>query len=182
MNQFHIPDYRLFRKDRNKNGGGPTCYINQDARVKVVTSYKLPINLEVLRIEITLGKRKIMLPGLYRPPSYSNNEFLFHLENTLSRYTTINKNTTLIEDFNVNPDKNKFFNCLNETFNPKILPKEHICFNSQNPSMIDLVLTNRRSNFMKTAVLETGISILLIMIFSVLKYTFDKGKTLIKKR
>ena len=109
MNQFHIPDYRLFRKDRNKNGGGPTCYINQDARVKVVTSYKFPINLEVLRIEITLGKRKIMLPGLYRPPSYSNNEFLFHLENTLSRYTTINKNTTLIEDFNVNPDKNKVF-------------------------------------------------------------------------
>ena len=80
--QFHVPGYRLFRKDRIKNGGGLVCYINQDLPVKIVTSYKFPTNLEVLPIEI------ILLLGLYRPPSYSENDFLFHLENALSHYNT----------------------------------------------------------------------------------------------
>ena len=41
--------------------------------------------------------------------------------------------------------------------------------------MIDLILTNHRSSFMKTAVLETGISDHHKMIFSILKHTFAKG-------
>ena len=86
--QFHVPGYRLFRKDRKKNGGGLMCYINQDLPVKIVTSYKFPTNLEILPIKITIGKRKIFLLGLYRPPSYSENDFLFHLENALSHYNT----------------------------------------------------------------------------------------------
>ena len=100
-----------------------------------------------------------MLPlGLYRPSFYSENNFLFHLENALSHYTTIYENVTLIGDFNMNRDKNKFLNYFNETLNLKNLLKEPTCFKSQNPSMIDLILTNHRSSFMKIAVLETGIS------------------------
>ena len=63
--------FRLFRKDRNENRGGLMCYVNQNLPVKIVTSYKLPTNPEVLPLEITLGKRKILLLGLYRPPAYS---------------------------------------------------------------------------------------------------------------
>ena len=66
--QFHILGYRLFRKDRSKSWSGLMCYINQDLPVKIVTSYKFPTNLEILPIEITLGKRKILPPRLYRPP------------------------------------------------------------------------------------------------------------------
>ena len=80
-------------------------HINQDLSAKIVTSYKFLINLEVLPIEITLCKRKILLLGFNRPPSYSENEFLFHLENVLSHYTTTYENITLIEDFNMNPVK-----------------------------------------------------------------------------
>ena len=64
------------------------CSIHQDLPVAIVMSYKFSTNLEVLPTEIRLGKRKILLLGLYRPPSYSENEFLFHLENPLSHYTT----------------------------------------------------------------------------------------------
>ena len=72
-----------------------------------MTSYKFATNLEVLPIEIMI-KKKILLLGLYRPPSYSENDFLFHLENALSHYNTTYENITLIGDFNMNPDKNKF--------------------------------------------------------------------------
>ena len=73
----------------------------------------------------------------------------------------------------MNPVKNKFLNCFNETFNQKNL-NESTCFKSQNLSMIDLIFTNHRRSFMKTAVLETGISDHHKMIFSILKHTFAK--------
>ena len=113
--------------------------------------------------------------GLYRPSFYSENDFSFHLENALSYYTTIYENITLIGDFNMNRDKNKFLNYFNETLKLKNLLKEPTCFKSQNPSMIDLILTNHRSSFMKTAVLESGISDHHKIIFSILKHTFAKG-------
>ena len=41
-------------------------YINQDLPAKILTSYKGSTNLEVLSIEITLVKTKILLLGLYK--------------------------------------------------------------------------------------------------------------------
>ena len=92
----------------------------------------------------------------------------------------------------MNQGKNKFLNYSFEVFNLKNLISEHTCFKSQNPTMIDLILTNNRSSFMKSAVLETGISGHHDIIFSILKHTFAKDqpklfsiknwKILIKKR
>ena len=52
----------------------------------------------------------------------------------------------------MNLDKNKFLNCLNETFHPENLSSEPKYFKSQNSSLIDMVLINHRRSFMKTAV------------------------------
>ena len=133
------------------------CYVNQDLTVKIVTSYKFPKNLEVLPVKIILGKRKILLLGLCRPSSYSENAFSSHMEIAFSHYTTTYNNITLIGDFNMNADKNKFLNNFLETFNLKNLINEPTCFKLQNPSIIDLILSNCSSSFMKTAVLETDI-------------------------
>ena len=46
------------------------------------------------------------------------------------------------------------------------------CFKQQNPSVIDLILTNHRSSFMRIVVLETGVSDHHEMIFSILKHAF----------
>ena len=75
----------------------------------------------------------------------------------------------------MNPDEDKFLNYFNETFNLKNLINEPACCKSQNPSLIDFMLTNHRSSFMKTGMLETGISDHHKMIFSISKYTFAKG-------
>ena len=77
-------------------------------------------------------------------------------------------------DFNMNAFKNKFLNYFNETFNLQNLINEPTCFKSQNPSIIDLILTDHRSSFMKTVVVETGFSNHHKMIFSILKHTLAK--------
>ena len=79
------------------------------------------------------------------------------MEIAFSHYTTTYNNITLIGDFNMNADKNKFLNNFLETFNLQNLINEPTCFKLQNPSIIDLILSNRSSSFMKTAVLETDI-------------------------
>lgn len=92
----------------------------------------------------------------------------------------------------MNPDKDKLFNYFAETFILESWNNEPNCFKSQNPSMIDLILTNHKSDLSKIAVLETGIQDHHEIIFAILKYTFAKRpaktiipveiwKTLIKK-
>ena len=53
------------------------CYINQDLLVKIVTSYKFSTNVEVLPIEITLGKTKIWLLGHIDPHLILRMKFSF---------------------------------------------------------------------------------------------------------
>ena len=110
-----------------------------------------------------------------RHPSYSENDFLLHLDNALSYYTTTDENITLIGDFNMDPDKNKFLSYFSEIFNVKNLLNEPKCFKSQNTTMIDLILTNHRSGFMNATVLETCTSDHHKIIFSTLKHTLGKG-------
>ena len=44
----------------------------------------------------------------------------------------------------MNPDKNKFLNYFTEIFNIKKLIRELTCFKLQNPTKIDLLLTNHK--------------------------------------
>ena len=50
--QFLIPGYHIVRKDRNQNGGWILFYINEDITFKVIESKQLPINLDILTLEI----------------------------------------------------------------------------------------------------------------------------------
>ena len=54
------------------------------------------------------------LSRLYRPLSYSGNDFLLPLENALIHYTTAYENITLTGGFYMNRDKNKFLHYFNE--------------------------------------------------------------------
>ena len=128
-----MPDYRLFRKACNKYKDD--LLQNQDLPEKLVRSYKFPINLEVLPAELTLYWREILLLELYRPLTYSGNNFLLHLKNALSHHSTTYENITLIGNYNMILGKNKFFDYFTETFHLKILITEPLWFKSQNLTM-----------------------------------------------
>ena len=54
--QFCIPEYRIFRKDRNARGGGLIFYVNQDINSKVLNKYPTCQDLEILVFELKLSK------------------------------------------------------------------------------------------------------------------------------
>ena len=63
--QFQLANYNMFRKDRNKNGGGLLFYLNQDLHCKIVNTYNFPTYIEILPLELALTKRKWLILGLY---------------------------------------------------------------------------------------------------------------------
>ena len=44
--QSYIPEYRIFRKDRNARGGGLLFYVNQDLNCQVLNKYPTRQDLE----------------------------------------------------------------------------------------------------------------------------------------
>ena len=55
---------------------------NEDMPLKEIQSSSLPTTLEVLPIEINLGRFKFLLIGLDKTPSVREKDFLIHVQNS----------------------------------------------------------------------------------------------------
>ena len=69
-----------------------------------------------------------------------------------------------------------------EVHQAKNLVKEPTCYkNIENPSCVDLFVTNSRQSFMKTTTLSTGLSDFHKMVITVMKNTFPKAQPIVVK-
>ena len=89
---------------------------------------------------------------------------------------SIYDNYIVIDDFNIEAG-NKEMSSVCDTFDLASLIKEPTCYkNPDNPSCIDLILTNKPLSFQNSYVAETGLSDFHRMILTVTKMTFQKLK------
>ena len=169
---FHEP----LRKDRTDNGGGILIYINEDIPMKELDLHKFPDNIEGIFIEINLGKRKWLLLGSYHPPTNkSGDEYYFkHVERALDVYSSKYDNFILLGDFNSEDTEPCLSNFLHQ-YDAKNLVKEKTCVkNVNNPSCVDLIITNQPNLFQNTTTLSTGLSDFHKMVVSMFKASFEK--------
>ena len=96
---------------------------------------------------------------LYKSPSQDENCFLGILSRVLSKQTCQYENVMSIEDFNLTVKNNKNLEVFMNTFNLESLINKPTCFQSPNSTCIDLILTNRKSLFKNSNVLEVPITI-----------------------
>ena len=75
MNQFHIFGFKVFRRDRNRFGGGLILYINENIPCRSLNDHPTFPNLELIATEIHQNKSRWLFIGIYKPPSQSDNEF-----------------------------------------------------------------------------------------------------------
>ena len=155
--QFKIPGYSLpFRLDRNKNGGGLLLYMRID-----IPSHQLTLTyegIECIVCEIVISKTKWLLMGTYNPHKTMISNHLLILGKNLGHYLPSYDNVIVLGDLNceINEEPMSEFCSL---FNLKSLIKKPTCFkNPDNPSCIDLILTNKPHSFQNSTVLETGLS------------------------
>ena len=177
--QFYLEGYRSYRLDRNKFGGGVMVYVRSDIPSNMLQKHTFSKKIEALFIEINLRKRKLLLVGTYHSTHYeygtNDNDFFEQIGFALDIYSNYDK-FLLAGDFNVveeAPSMQEFL----EAFGAKNLVKEDTCFKSmENPSCIDLFLTNSPLSFQNTTTLSTGLSDFHKMIVTVLKTTFPKSR------
>ena len=171
--QFYLNGYAdPYRLDRNANGGGLLLYIRDD-----ITSKPLPLRsggIECIFSELMIAKKKWLMIGAYNPQKVQTPTFLKVLGENLSYYLPHYDNIIMLGDFNceVTEDMMDEFTSL---FNLRSLIKTPTCFKSEeNPSCIDLILTNRINCFQNSSTIETGLSDFHHLVFTVMKTMFRK--------
>ena len=74
-------DYTIFRRDKNRHGGGVMLYVKNS--ISAIRRMDLETNCEVLWVELSTGPSKVLLGTFYCPPS-STPEYLKQLEISLA--------------------------------------------------------------------------------------------------
>ena len=174
MDGFSKP-YRL---DRNKNGGGVMIFIRDTISSKILEKHIFPNDVESIFVELNFRKCKWLLCGTYHPPSQSDEYFFNNLDKALDTYSRYDK-VLLVGDFNteISEQRIESFLYMHELCN---LVKEKTCFkNMQNPSCIDLLLTNNVYAFQQTIAICTGLSDCHKLVSTLLKTTVRRRLQLI---
>ena len=128
----------------------------------------------ILCLELNLRKRKWLVIGICKPPSYSEDAFIKSLLSCFTNTTKEFANIALLGDFNMTAENTKMEQLMN-TFSLERLITTPTCFRSVTPTCVDLILTNYKQYFMKSQALVTGISDLHALTLTIMRNTFYKG-------
>ena len=158
MNEFSIDGYNTpIRVDRNNNGRGIVLYIRADIPFKKINN-TLPSDIESLFYEIKLCNKKWLLFLGYNPGKANISYFLNHVGRNIDSLIGLYDNIMVIGDFNSQIEETSLKEFC-DTYNLENLIEEPTCFkNPCNPTLIDIVLTNRVNFFKNSSFIETGIS------------------------
>ena len=170
--QFNKTNYKLHRLDRNTNGGGIMLYINDSIAHRIITEDVYIPNrdvyvkttgtyagIEYITILCVIKGRKWYLCYVYRPPKTNVQEFCDLLSAICDMYIVDDNLFMAFGDLNI--DMNVSENSLTDIchvyglFN---LIKQPTCFKAVNPTLIDVILTNKPKCFSGTFNLDLGSS------------------------
>ena len=131
-------------------------------------------DFECIFVEININKTKWFIIGTYNPCNANIKQHLNTLSTCIDLLGREFDNFVIIGDFNSQPTEIELKDFCN-IYCLKNLINKPTCFkNINNPSCIDLFLTNKPNQFQHSTTIETGISDFHKMTVSVLKTTFKK--------
>ena len=105
--QFYVDGYKLYRHDRDRNGGGVIVYIKSN----IPSRERKDLNFthtQSINIELTVNKIKWLLIGAYKPPSMKNTTFTNDFTKSLDKAIVYFDHIFLAGDLNFDldhPDK-----------------------------------------------------------------------------
>ena len=149
-------------------------FIKEDIPQKE-SSFNLPSNIEIVIIELNINKSKWLVCGCFHSPSQSDEYFFYHLGNVLDNFSKKYDRFVLLSNFNVQENETMLSEFLN-AFNAKNIVKNKTCFESiENPSCVDLIITDKPGSFQHTNIFERGISDHHKLVTTVIKSKFGKA-------
>ena len=171
--QFKISGFsKLFRHDRNSKGGGIMLFVREDIPAKLIFTEISPI--EGFYVEINLRKQKWLICCSYNPNKHNISKHIEALSKSIDLFSSNYDNILLMGNFNAGLD-NAVLKDFCNVYNLTSLINKATCYkNPNNPSCIDLLLTNFPKNFQNSSVIETGLSDFHKMVVTVMKTNFRK--------
>ena len=137
---------------------------------------QLPNDVEGLFLELNLRKYKWELFAGYNPKKECIFNFMENIGSSLDKFIETINNLLLIGNFNSEVEEEDMKECC-ETYNLVNLIKVPTCFKSvQNPTSIDVILTNKNNSSYNSCSIETGLSDHHKMTITVLKPYYTKLK------
>jgi hypothetical protein len=173
-NQFALNGYTPYRLDRSGNGGGILLYIRADIPSKLINKVTLDVSYEGFFVELNIMKKKWLLSCSYNPKKSNIKEHLDKMRIALDTYSSGYDNFLIIGDFNAETKEDHMKEFCNNYHLTNLIKKATCYKNPDNPSCIDLMLTNRSSIFQNSVVIESGLSDFHKMTVTVLKTYFQK--------
>ena len=147
--QFHVPNFSIYRKDRNCYGGGLVVYINSLFPHCLRNDFNdlFCDGIEGLVFEVNIKKRKWLLLPIYKPPNVSDVVFIPCFSKIVECMLSESPYIIVIGDlnFDMNVDNNLQDCC--SILGLKNLIKSDTCFKSLTPTSLDVILTPNSSSF-----------------------------------
>ena len=176
LSQFCVPAYSVpFRLDRTGNGGSIMLYVKEHIPCRMLSKFSFEKEIEAFAIEINQRKVKWLLVCSYYPNFCNLSVRLNATDEAIEFYSKTYDKILIAGDFNVQISDIKL-DTFCSIWNLKSLGKKPTCFKSpNNPSCIDLFLTNTIRSFQETQVFETELSDFHKLIVTVLLSPFPKS-------
>ena len=175
VGQFLLDGYSIpYRLDRDGNGGGFLLYIREDIPSKLLSINR---NIEGFFVEINLrSKKKWLLSCSYNPKRAQTSNHLAEISKITALYLTKYDQLFFLGDFNAGLEDTSVKNFCS-SYKLTSMNNKPTCFkNPDNPSCVDLILTNCSRSFQNSGVIETGLSDFHKLVVTVMKTTFKKFK------
>ena len=176
-NQFDIDGFsQPFRLDKNLSSGGVMIFIRDTILATHLNDFKIHEDVEGMFIELNLKGVKWLIFGTYRNPKQCHNFYFSQVSKALEFYSEKYDNFLLVGDFNFEIEDKPLKDFLINHGLSNIV-KDKTCYkNPQNPSCIDLIITNKPLCFQNTKCIDIGLSDFHLLVVSSFKAKFDLGK------
>ena len=156
-----------------QDGGGLLVYFRTGIPSRKLKT-NLPENVEGIFFDMNIRNKKWLIIAGYNPNKEHIGSFLCHVGKFIDYLIGKHENLIIIGDFNSQMEEYAMKDFC-ETYNLKNLITVPTCYkNAQNPSLIDLILTNKPKSFNSSMCIETGMSDFHKMTVCVLNVHFMK--------
>ena len=153
-----IEGYSCVRQDKRSNSGGLLTYISNDIPFSVGRINLCNDDIECTSVELNIADQKLLLLGMYKNPRMEPLSFKVFFEETCEQMSEMYENIIIIGDLNFNMLQDNVLSTIMPPFNLTNVINQVTCFKSSQPTLIDVMLVNKRRKILKSFSENTGIS------------------------
>lgn len=168
-----IPDFHLFRKDREGRGGGVCVFTRSFLQVQqVMLDFVSPEGVEYLFLNVNLHRNRLLICVIYRVPSSNLTLFVQHMDDLLSFISPQYENIIFLGDINVDQTFENPVNQCFEAYDFKQFVTEPTRITKNSSKIIDVIFLNNSKLMSKCGVLDADLISDHQLVFCHLKFNF----------